>query len=110
MRTATQWLDDYGDSHRNRTNKALHWVCVPVIAWCVVGFLWSLPFPNGVRAMHSAVHWGSLAVALSLLYYAALSIRLALCALTLLLAFVWSLAQLAHLACVPRVRISLSLF
>jgi uncharacterized membrane protein YGL010W len=90
MRTATQWLDDYGDSHRNRTNKILHWICVPVIAWCVLGFLWSLPFPNGVRALHPLANWGSIAVALALLYYAALSIPLALGALPFLLAGLWS--------------------
>jgi hypothetical protein len=74
MRTATQWLDDYGDSHRNRTNKILHWICVPVIAWCVLGFLWSLPFPSTIRALHPLANWGSIAVGLALLYYAALSV------------------------------------
>ena len=62
MRTAAQWLDDYGDSHRNRTNKALHWICVPVIAWCVLGLLWSLPFPGSLRAVHPAANWASIAV------------------------------------------------
>ena len=55
MRTAAQWLDDYGDSHRHHVNKALHWICVPVIAWCVVGLLWLLPFPAGLRSLHPAV-------------------------------------------------------
>src|ERR1700682_2855338 len=94
MRTATQWLDDYGDSPRNRTNKALHWICVPVIAWCVLGLLWSLPFPQGIRAEHPAVNWGSIAVLIALLYYSALSIRLALGVLPLLLACLWSLDRL----------------
>ncbi|MDG1781904.1 MAG: DUF962 domain-containing protein, partial [Flavobacteriales bacterium] len=26
-----QWLDAYGKSHQNPTNKAFHWICVPVI-------------------------------------------------------------------------------
>jgi uncharacterized membrane protein YGL010W len=36
MRTADQWLDEYGDSHRNQTNKVLLWsICVFlfVVAW-----------------------------------------------------------------------------
>jgi uncharacterized membrane protein YGL010W len=110
MRTATQWLDDYGDSHRNQTNKALHWICVPVIAWCVLGFLWSLPFPQGIRAEHPAVNWASIAVIIALLYYSALSIRLALGALPLLLACLWSLDRLDHLEGVPLWSICLFLF
>lgn len=84
MRTAAQWLDDYGDSHRNHTNKALHWICVPAIAWCVLGLLWTLPFPNGLRELHPAANWAGIAVLAALVYYAFLSLRLALGALVLL--------------------------
>jgi len=110
MRTAAQWLDDYGDSHRNRTNKILHWICVPVIAWCVLGFLWSLPFPGGIRAAYPLANWGSIAVLIALLYYAALSIPLALGALPWLLAGLWSLDRLDHLNGVPLWSICLFLF
>lgn len=54
-----QWLDEYGDSHRNPRNKALHWICVPIIVWCLLGLLWSLPFPGDIRTAHPAVNWGS---------------------------------------------------
>ncbi len=26
-------LAEYGESHQNPTNKAIHWIAVPVIAW-----------------------------------------------------------------------------
>ena len=39
------WLDAYGESHQDPTNKAIHWICVPTIYFCVVGFLWSIPVP-----------------------------------------------------------------
>ncbi len=26
-----EWLDAYGESHQNPTNKRIHWVCVPLI-------------------------------------------------------------------------------
>src|ERR1700682_1947775 len=110
MRTSDQWLDDYGDSHRNHTNKVLHWVCVPVIAWCVLGLLWSLPFPNGIRAMHPAVNWGSIAVLATLIYYSLLSIPLTLGALPLLLASLWSLDRLDHWDVVPLWSICVFLF
>jgi uncharacterized membrane protein YGL010W len=101
MRTADQWLNDYGDSHRNPTNKALHWICVPVIVWCVIGLLWSLPVPSGARAAFPAANWGSFAVIAALVYYSLLSVRLALGALLLLLAFLWSIDRLERSAFLP---------
>jgi uncharacterized membrane protein YGL010W len=101
MRTAAQWFDDYGDSHRNHTNKALHWICVPVIAWCVLGLLWSLPFPIGIRASQPAANWGSVAVVAALIYYALLSIPLTLGAIPLLIAFLWSIDWLERSSTMP---------
>jgi uncharacterized membrane protein YGL010W len=110
MRTADQWLEDYGVSHRNPTNKALHWICVPVIAWCVLGLLWSVPFPGGIRASHPALNWGSLAVLAALLYYSMLSIRLAAGALVLLLAMLWSIDLVDRSSPVPLWSLCVLLF
>ena len=108
MRTAVEWLDDYGDSHRNRTNKVLHWICVPVIVWCVLGLLWLLPFP-GVRATHPAANWAVVLVLAAMGYYATLSIRLALGVLPVLLLFLWSISRLDHPG-MPLWRICVLLF
>lgn len=114
MRTAVQWLDDYGESHRNHTNKALHWVCVPVIAWCVLGLLWSLPFPSGVRAASPAAqpfaNWAGVAVLAALLYYALLSLPLALGALVLLAAMLWSIDLVERSSPLPLWSVCLALF
>jgi uncharacterized membrane protein YGL010W len=110
MRTAAQWLDDYGDSHRNRTNKALHWICVPVIVWCVIGLLWALPFPGGARATFAAANWGGVTVLVTLLYYSLLSVRLALGALPLLLAMLWSIDLLERWSAAPLWSICVALF
>jgi uncharacterized membrane protein YGL010W len=110
MRTAAQWLDDYGDSHRNHTNKALHWICVPVIAWCVLGLLWSVPFPSGFRALHPAANWGSVAVLAALIYYSLLSIPLTLGAAPLLIAFLWSIDRLDRSSTLPLWGICLAAF
>ncbi len=110
MRTAADWLDDYGDSHRHRTNKVLHWICVPVIAWCVLGLLWSLPFPGGIRAMYPAVNWAGVAVLAALLYYAALSPRLAFGAVPFLLTFLWSIDAVERRGPAPLWSICIILF
>jgi uncharacterized membrane protein YGL010W len=110
MRTAAQWLDDYGESHRNPTNKALHWICVPVIAWCVMGLLWLVPFPGALRAMHPAANWAGVAVVAALLYYAALSPRLALGAAPLFLLALWSINGVAQSSALPLWGVCLLLF
>ena len=110
MRTAAQWLEDYGDSHHNQTNKALHWICVPVIVWCVLGLLWSLPFPGGIRAIYPAANWATVAVFAALVYYSTLSVPLALGTLPLLLAFLWSLDRLDRWDAVPLWSICVGLF
>lgn len=42
-RTIHHWLDEYGESHTNATNELIHWICVPTIFFCVIGFLVSIP-------------------------------------------------------------------
>jgi len=44
-RSMQQWLDAYGVSHQNPTNKLIHWICVPTIYFCVVALLYSIPSP-----------------------------------------------------------------
>ncbi len=39
MRSLDSYLDEYAESHRNETNKAIHNVAVPLIMWSLLGFL-----------------------------------------------------------------------
>jgi uncharacterized membrane protein YGL010W len=41
-RTIDVLLDQYADSHRNPTNELIHFVCVPVIVFTLLGILWSI--------------------------------------------------------------------
>jgi len=42
MKTINQWLAEYGESHQNPINKTVHWICVPLIFFSVVGLLFSI--------------------------------------------------------------------
>ena len=46
MKSIQQWLDEYGESHRNKTNKTIHWVCVPAIVFSLLALLWGVPLPG----------------------------------------------------------------
>lgn len=67
-KTIDQWLHLYGESHQNKTNKLIHWICVPVITWTVVALLWQVSF-FGV----AWVNPGALFIVSALLFYWTLS-------------------------------------
>lgn len=70
-------LDEYGESHQNETNKAVHWICVPVIVWTVMAVVWSIP-QLGFMADIAWLNWLTILVAFSLLYYVVMSPTLAI--------------------------------
>ncbi len=39
------WLDSYSADHQHPTNRILHWICVPLILWCVIALVWTVPVP-----------------------------------------------------------------
>ncbi len=39
MKTISEWFDEYSESHQNKTNKLIHWICVPTIYFSIVGIL-----------------------------------------------------------------------
>lgn len=108
MRRTSYWLDAYAASHRNPVNKTLHFICVPLIVWSLLGLLWSLPAPG--RADFDYANWASYAVASAVLYYAVLSMPLALGVLPILAVMLFSVDALSQLAHVPLWALSLAVF
>lgn len=43
MQSAQQWFDEYAVSHQNKTNKLIHYICVPAIFFSVFGLLMTIP-------------------------------------------------------------------
>ena len=71
-------LAEYGESHQNPTNKRVHWICVPLIMFSILGLLWTIPVPGFMQAAGPWVNWATLVMALAVLYYLRLSVRLVL--------------------------------
>jgi uncharacterized membrane protein YGL010W len=71
-----QWLDEYSDSHRHPTNKAIHWICVPAILFSVLGLLWLIPAPD-IAAFSPWVNWATLLMGFAIIYYLILAPALA---------------------------------
>jgi uncharacterized membrane protein YGL010W len=110
MRTAEEWLTEYGVSHRNPTNKSLHWVCVPIIVWCALGLMWTAPFPDALRSAVPAANWASAAALAVVVYYAFLSPRLALGVLPAFILILWSIDEVQRNAPLPLWIICVVLF
>jgi len=74
MRTVNQWLEEYGESHKNETNKSIHWICVPAIFFSIMGLLYGIKLP-WVIDTHT-VNVAMIAILLITLYYLRLSVML----------------------------------
>ena len=76
MRSIEQWLDEYNESHQNKINKQLHWLCVPLIVFSLLGLLWSLSLPAEVSGLPFTLNWAILIIIVALIYYSFLSLSL----------------------------------
>ena len=74
MRTVNQWLEEYGESHKNETNKSIHWICVPAIFFSIVGLLYSIKL-TWIIDTHT-VNVAMIAILLITIYYLRLSLSL----------------------------------
>ena len=63
-----QWISDYGVSHQNPINKKIHWICVPLIMFTLLGLL-SLVKIYNVNLTH-------LIIIFALFFYLRLSISI----------------------------------
>jgi uncharacterized membrane protein YGL010W len=83
MRKVDELFSRYGEYHRHPVNKAIHWLCVPLIVWSLLAMLWS------ASPMIAYV-----AVAAALLFYAWLSPPLAVGMLAVIALMIWPLTLL----------------
>jgi uncharacterized membrane protein YGL010W len=81
-RDVDRWLGNYSQDHRNPTNIIVHWICVPLILWTVIGLLWIVPVP---AAIGRPGLWAGVGMFLALSFYLRLSRPLGL---AMLIAFV----------------------
>lgn len=81
MRRIDELLTEYGESHQDETNKAIHWICVPLIFFSLVGLLASIP-SGMVQAVlgpgNPYANWAGVALILVIVYYVSLSIPLSI--------------------------------
>ncbi len=63
VRSVERLLAIYSESHRNPTNEIIHFVCVPVIVFTVLGLLWAAhPLLAGAACLASLVYYCTLSL------------------------------------------------
>lgn len=80
MRKIDELFEEYGMSHQNATNKLIHWICVPLIFFSIVGLIASIPSGMVQRFLGEGnpyANWAAVLTILVLIYYVSLSIPLA---------------------------------
>ena len=76
MRNIQDWLNEYGESHKNETNKLIHWICVPAIVFSILGLLYSIKLP--IFLSDYQINVGIIVGFAILVYYFSLSPRLSI--------------------------------
>jgi uncharacterized membrane protein YGL010W len=76
MKTMQDWLDAYGVSHQNPSNKLIHWFCVPLIFFTIIGLLSRIPIRQlgaDYLAFKGYLHIGTLLLIFGLMFFLRLS-------------------------------------
>lgn len=71
MKSLQQWLNEYGESHQNETNKTIHWICVPTIFFSIAGLLYGVKLPWAIEGIQ--INLAMIVMLLVVLYYFSLS-------------------------------------
>ncbi|MBC7399761.1 MAG: DUF962 domain-containing protein [Mucilaginibacter sp.] len=89
-------IDQYDSFHQKPANRIINYICVPLIVFSVVGFVWSLPFPhlNFLGVYNVYLNWASFLIAFTIYYYQRLSPILSYIMLLLLFALTFGVIQL----------------
>ncbi|WP_336689568.1 MULTISPECIES: Mpo1 family 2-hydroxy fatty acid dioxygenase [unclassified Chryseobacterium] len=79
MRKIDLLFAEYAESHRNSTNKLIHWICVPLIFWTILGFISIIPSKSiGFRYIGEISYVSFAAIALVTIFYTRLSFLIGL--------------------------------
>jgi len=80
MQSLQQLLDKYAESHQNKTNKRIHYFCVPAIFFSVIGLLMSIPsnLIQNLTGISDSLYanWGVVALMPVFLFYIRLSLKM----------------------------------
>lgn len=94
MRKIERLFEEYGSSHKNEANKLIHWFCVPLIFWSILGFVSLIPSPHFCSYTFGCISIISVVgIFLVTLFYLRLSWVIALIMLVIMLVMEYTIYQ-----------------
>ncbi|HEY0896825.1 MAG TPA: Mpo1-like protein [Sphingobacteriaceae bacterium] len=96
LRPIDAYFAKYAESHQNPTNKLIHWICVPLIVFSILGLVWAIPFPHldFLGRYNGFVNWASFLIAFAVYYYLRLSPMLSYAMLLVIMLFSYLIVTL----------------
>ncbi len=112
MRRIEALLEEYGSSHKNETNKKVHWICVPAIFWSVVALIYSIPHDSltyifGVGYFNN---WAVIVLGIVMVYYLILSVPLGIGMFFVSVLAIWLASMADQVSFLPLWAIALIVF
>ena len=79
MKNLDSWLEAYGKSHQNKTNKLIHWICVPAIFFSILALLSFIEIPILEEFLPPEIsNFATVFIFFALLFYIRLSVKMAI--------------------------------
>lgn len=92
------YFDKYDAYYTNPVNRIIGYICIPVISFSILAFVWSLPFPDlaFLGKNKSYLNWGSFFIAFTIYYYQRLSPILSYLMILVVFGFAYCIVQLEY--------------
>ena len=97
MKTIRQWLNEYGESHQDSTNKTVHWICVPIIFFSITGLLYGIKLPFRLAGIEGNLAIVALLAAVIYYFFLSRTIWIGLLLFILICLFLSYLIERAHI-------------
>ncbi|MBK0403729.1 DUF962 domain-containing protein [Adhaeribacter sp. BT258] len=94
------YLERYAESHQNPMNVLVHWICVPLIAFSLLGLVWAIPVPhfNFLGKMNGYINLATFLILFATVYYLRLSFRIGLAMILTIWVFSAGIISLERMA------------
>ena len=100
MSTLQHYLNRYAESHQNHSNVLIHWICVPLIVFSLLGLVWAIPVPHIaiLGKLNGYVNLATLLILFATVYYLRLSFRIGIAMILTICIFSSGIILLERLA------------
>ncbi len=110
MVTVQQWFARYEKHHKNKANKLIHWICIPLIMFSLLGLLFEVRLPFVPQYLGNLLNCAFLLIIITTIFYYRLSFKLMVGMVLVATIMLLVLFLLKNLVAIALWKISLVIF